>query len=90
MGPTKLGHYQYVIWVAMMTGTVAALGVPAATRKFVAEYLGRGEHGAARAIIRATLRFQIGVAVVVAVVGSGHRDDLRRRPSAAPGRRWRS
>jgi O-antigen/teichoic acid export membrane protein len=69
MGPTKLGHYQYVIWVAMMTGTVAALGVPAATRKFAAEYLGKGEHAIARAIIRATLRFQIGVSIVVATIG---------------------
>jgi O-antigen/teichoic acid export membrane protein len=69
MGPTKLGYYQYVVWVAMMTGTVASLGVPAATRKFAAEFLGRGEHATARAIIRVTMRFQAVVATIVGAVG---------------------
>lgn len=69
MGPTKLGYYQYVVWVAMMTGTVASLGVPAATRKFAAEYLGRGEHATARAIIRVTMRFQALVATIIGAAG---------------------
>lgn len=69
MGPTKLGYYQYVIWVATMTGTVASLGVPAATAKYAAEFLGKGDHASARAIIRVTLRFQTYIATAVGVVG---------------------
>lgn len=69
MGPAKLGYYQYVIWIASMTGIVASLGVPAATRKFVAEYLGREEHAVARAILRTTFRFQCYMALAVGVIG---------------------
>ena len=69
MGPAKLGYFNYVLWVASMTGTVAALGVPLATRKYAAEHLGRGEHAMAKTIVRTTMRFQAYIATVVGVVG---------------------
>ncbi len=45
LGPRVLGYYNYVIWIAGLTSILVTLGVPAATNRFVAEYVGRGEIG---------------------------------------------
>lgn len=69
MGPEKLGYYNYALWVASITGLVATFGVPSATRKFAAEYFGRGEVATAKAVIKATFRFQLISAIVTVAIG---------------------
>lgn len=82
LGPQVLGYYNYVIWVAGLTSILARLGVPAATNRFVAEYVGRGEVGRALGVVRMTLRFQVlsaaaislcACAVILVAVDERHR-----------------
>lgn len=70
MGPDKLGYYNYALFIANITGMLAAFGVPVATRKYAAEYLGKGQPDVARAIIRMTFRFQLIMAAAVFVAGT--------------------
>jgi O-antigen/teichoic acid export membrane protein len=67
LGPEKLGYYIYLVWVTAIAGTVGSLGVPAATRKFMSEYRGRGEIGVAARIVSTTFRVQVAIALVVQV-----------------------
>ena len=69
MGPVKLGYYSYVLWLVQMTFFLASLGVPAATRRYLAEHLGEGDNQAAGGIIRFSLWAQAGSAL--AVIGLG-------------------
>lgn len=47
------------------------MGIPTATRKYMAEYLNKGEHGIARAIFETTFRVQLAVASLIAAIGVG-------------------
>ncbi len=67
LGPSTLGVYSYLAWLANMTATVGALGIPATAFKYIGEALGRGDEPLARAIFLKTLRVQIMVASVVTV-----------------------
>lgn len=62
LGPERLGHYAYALALVNLTGVVASLGAPVATRKYMSEYLARGDCGLALAVLRATARFQALVA----------------------------
>ena len=69
LGPAKLGYYNYVLFISNITNRLASFGVPLATRKYLAEYLGRGDFFAARTIWRWTLRFQSLMALIVVASG---------------------
>ena len=43
VGPVSLGYYNYILWIASITSVLSSFGVPVATRKYVAEYLGKGD-----------------------------------------------
>jgi O-antigen/teichoic acid export membrane protein len=58
LGPEKLGYFNYIMWLTAMSGNVASLGVPSATGKYMAEFIGRGDTGLAHAIYRRSLWFQ--------------------------------
>ena len=65
LGPSKMGHVIYVTWVASVLGGLGGLGIPATTRKYMAEFLGRGERGIARYIYLRTLLLQGTMATLV-------------------------
>jgi len=69
MGPQRLGYFNYIFWLANISGAIGSLGVPATARKYMAEYLGRGEPGIARAIFEATLRLQMITAGLITGAG---------------------
>jgi O-antigen/teichoic acid export membrane protein len=62
LGPAKMGYIIYVIWVAEVANRLGGLGIPATMRKYMAEYLGKGDCGTARHVYLHTLRLQMGVA----------------------------
>lgn len=68
IGPERLGYFSYMVWLTNITATVGAFGLPMTTRKYMAEYLNRGEGGMARSIYRATFRLQVAIAVGVTAV----------------------
>jgi O-antigen/teichoic acid export membrane protein len=69
MGPEKLGYYNYINTMTIMAGWIAAFGIPAATRRFAAEAIGRGQFGVARTVIRVTFRVQLYMALIATVGG---------------------
>jgi O-antigen/teichoic acid export membrane protein len=65
LGPDRIGYFNLIAWLTGVTGVVGSAGIPTTTRKYVAEYLGKGELGVARGILGATLKLQIAVAGLI-------------------------
>lgn len=59
LGPTKMGYMVYVMWISSMVSSLGSIGVPATTRKYMAEFLGMGDRGTARHIYLRTLLLQM-------------------------------
>ena len=59
LGPTKMGYIIYVIWIATVVSSLGGLGIPATTRKYMAEFLGMGDRGTARFIYLRTMILQV-------------------------------
>jgi O-antigen/teichoic acid export membrane protein len=68
-GPEKLGYFLYLWWIAGIAGTLGGLGIPAATRKYMSEYFGRGQIGIAKTVFYRTLRLQTFIAAIVSLAG---------------------
>lgn len=68
LGPTKMGYIIYVSWLAQMLSSLGGIGVPAATCKYMAEFLGAGDAGTSRFIYRRTLLLQ---AVLASIATAG-------------------
>jgi O-antigen/teichoic acid export membrane protein len=68
LGPTKMGYIIYVIWIASVVSSLGGMGIPATTRKYMAEFLGMGDRGTARFIYLRTLLLQ---AVLAAIATAG-------------------
>lgn len=64
LGPTKMGYIIYVIWIASVVSSLGGMGIPATTRKYMAEFLGEGDRGTARFIFFRTLLLQAGLASI--------------------------
>jgi O-antigen/teichoic acid export membrane protein len=64
LGPAKMGYMIYVMWIAQIVSSLGGMGIPATTRKYMAEFLGKGDPGTARYIYLRTLLLQAGVATV--------------------------
>jgi O-antigen/teichoic acid export membrane protein len=69
IGPQKLGYFNYIMWLANISAALACLGVPASTRKYMAEYFGRGQPGISRAVYQSTLKLQMTTAGLITAVG---------------------
>lgn len=65
VGPAKLGYFLYLWWIAGVAGTIGSLGIPAATRKYIGEYFGRGQMGLVRTVFYSTLRIQVMTAALI-------------------------
>jgi O-antigen/teichoic acid export membrane protein len=68
-GPEKLGYFLYLWWIAGIAGALGSLGIPAATRKYMSEYFGRGQLGIAKTVFYRTLRLQTLMAAVITFAG---------------------
>ncbi|HLJ22581.1 MAG TPA: polysaccharide biosynthesis C-terminal domain-containing protein [Candidatus Acidoferrales bacterium] len=68
-GPQKLGYFLYLWWIAGVAGMVGSLGIPAATRKYMSEYFGRGQMGIAKTVFYRTLRLQAAMAAAATAAG---------------------
>jgi O-antigen/teichoic acid export membrane protein len=64
LGPTKMGYLIYVTWIASVVSGLGCLGLPATTRKYMAEFLGMGDKGTARFIYIRTFLLQVGFATL--------------------------
>jgi O-antigen/teichoic acid export membrane protein len=64
LGPTKNGYIIYVNYIASVVSGLGGVGIPATTRKYMAEFLGMGDRGTARYIYLRTLMLQAAFATV--------------------------
>lgn len=64
LGPSKMGYMIYVMWIASIVSSLGGMGIPATTRKYMAEFLGIGDRGTARYIYMRTLLLQAGLATL--------------------------
>ena len=65
LGPTRMGYIVYVLMVVNIAAMLGGVGIPATTRKYMAEFIGQGERGAARHIYMQTLGIQTALATAV-------------------------
>jgi O-antigen/teichoic acid export membrane protein len=70
LGPDNLGYFNYLMWISNMAALFVSFGVPAATNKYAADLLGRDQPGAALGLIRATVRYQAGMGLLMSVGGT--------------------
>jgi O-antigen/teichoic acid export membrane protein len=68
-GPEKLSYFLYLWWIAGVAQALGSLGIPAATRKYISEYFGRGQMGIAKTVFYRTLRLQTLIAALISVAG---------------------
>jgi O-antigen/teichoic acid export membrane protein len=64
LGPSKTGYIVYISFMAGVVSSLGGLGIPATTRKYMAEFLGKGDRGTARFIYFRTLLLQTGLATL--------------------------
>ena len=64
LGPTKNGYIVYVPYIAQLVSSLGGFGIPATTRKYMAEFIGMGDRGTARYIFLRTLLLQTGLATL--------------------------
>jgi O-antigen/teichoic acid export membrane protein len=64
LGPSRMGYIIYVSWIASVVSSLGGIGIPATTRKYMAEFIGGGDRGTARYIYSRTLLLQTGLATL--------------------------
>ncbi len=69
LGPDRMGEYNYVLWFAATLKMVSDVAIPATFRKFAAEFMGRGDYGTVKTMVRSVLRLQLKLTVVGAAIG---------------------
>ena len=79
LGPKTAGYILFVQWVAQVSGNLGAVGIPVTLRKYMGEFLGKGDKGTARFIYLRTLLLQT---LMATVATSGIVLWVRREPSA--------
>jgi glycosyltransferase involved in cell wall biosynthesis/O-antigen/teichoic acid export membrane protein len=67
LGPSKMGYIIYVVWIAQVVSSLGGMGIPATTRKYMAEFLGMGDRGTARYIYIRTFMLQAILAALATV-----------------------
>jgi O-antigen/teichoic acid export membrane protein len=64
LGPSKNAYIVYVSYIASLVSSLGGFGIPATTRKYMAEFIGIGDWGIARYIFLRTLLLQTGLATL--------------------------
>jgi O-antigen/teichoic acid export membrane protein len=64
LGPSKTGYIVYVSFIAAVICSLGGFGIPATTRKYMAEFIAMGDRGTARYIYIRTLLLQAGLATL--------------------------
>jgi O-antigen/teichoic acid export membrane protein len=64
LGPEKNGYLIYISYIAGLVSSLGSVGIPATTRKYMAEFIGMGDRGTARYIYLRTLALQVGLATI--------------------------
>jgi O-antigen/teichoic acid export membrane protein len=69
LGPDKLGYFVYINFFVITITRTGGSGIASATRKYMSEFLGLDNPGAARAIYDLAFRYQLIASCAIAAVG---------------------
>jgi len=64
LGPSKNGYIVYISFIASVVSSLSGFGIPATTRKYMAEFFAMGDRGTARFIYIRTLLLQTALATL--------------------------
>jgi len=64
LGPEKNGYLIFISYLANLISSLGGVGIPATTRKYMSEFIGKGDWGTARYIYFRTLVLQVGFAIL--------------------------
>jgi|CZKF01.1.fsa_nt_gi O-antigen/teichoic acid export membrane protein len=64
LGPSKNAYIVYISYIASLVSSLGGFGIPATTRKYMAEFIGMGDRGTARYIFLRTLLMQTALATL--------------------------
>jgi O-antigen/teichoic acid export membrane protein len=70
LGPSKMGYIIYVTWIVGITSSLGSVGIPATTRKYMAEFLGGGDRATARFIYLRTIALQACLATLATILAA--------------------
>ena len=68
VGPRRLGYFNFVQWMMLITGSVASVGLPLTTLKYMSEFIAKRDEATAHAVFRYALRFQTLIAVGISAI----------------------
>lgn len=68
LGPAKMGYVIYVVWMSNIASTFGSIGIPATTKKYMAEFFGAGDGASARFVYFRTLLLQATTATLATIV----------------------
>jgi O-antigen/teichoic acid export membrane protein len=69
LGKTKLGAFAYINFIIMTVNTTCGTGLAGATRKYMAEFIGKGQPGISRAVYHLAFRYQLLGSIVITSLG---------------------
>jgi O-antigen/teichoic acid export membrane protein len=69
LGPSEMGYFVYVAWLAKISISLGNVGIPASAVKYMAQYWAAGEKETAKSVFMATGRIQIVLACLIAGLG---------------------
>ena len=70
-GPERLAPFTYLVWMTYVAGTLATVGLPGATQKYMTEYLGKNQPGMAYRIFWMGFKAQLILVGVALPIGVG-------------------
>ena len=68
IGPRRLGYFNFVYWMVTIAGSLAAVGLPLTTLKYMSEYLGQGKQEIANAVFRQALKLQTLISIAISSI----------------------
>jgi O-antigen/teichoic acid export membrane protein len=68
IGPARLGYFNYILWLISISCSLGSLGIPLATFKYMAEFLGGGQPELARAVFYYNLRALSAISAAVVIL----------------------
>jgi len=68
IGPTRLGYFNFIMWLTSISSSIGSLGIPLATLKYMGEFLGAGKPELARAVFYYNLRALCKIAIAIVLL----------------------
>jgi len=69
IGPQRLGYFNFIYWMTIMSGSLGSFGIDMMTFKYMGEFLGDGKPHLARSVFTNSLKIQTLISLFLAAAG---------------------